>query len=214
VRTVKGCLSPFLFIFRQFRAIVILIAVIFGLCMAASFAVPNFFNQMLSAAQQAGYSIYTFVAQITGNPSLKLITYEVVMSAKVNVERDMGILALLYGERAEVTSEVRVALGADLQTRQVGVLSCEINTDTMRIETRRALFAGTAFDPQQIKQAAFRFFKEEAARQALARHWTDARERLKAQFISQVLGFEVPEQPTLTSCPADFNPAPAAAPSP
>jgi hypothetical protein len=181
--------------------------------MAASFAVPNFFNQMLSAAQQAGYSVYTFVAQITGNPSLKLITYEVVVSAKVSVERDMGILALLYGERAEVTSEVRVALGADLQTRQVGVLSCEINTDTMRIETGRALFADTAFDPEQIRQAAFRFLKGEAARQALARHWTDARERLKAQFISQVLGFEVPEQPTLTSCPANFSPMPTATPS-
>jgi len=211
---VKGCLAPFIFIFRQFRAILILIVVIVGLCMAASFAVPNFFNQLLQAARQAGYSVYTFVSQITGNPSLKLVTYEVVISAKVSVERDMGILALLYGERAEVTSEVRVALGADLQTRQTGVLSCEINTDTLRIEGRRALFAGAAFDPQQIRQAAFRFFKEEAARQALARHWTDARARLEEQFISRVLGFEVPEQPTLTTCPADFSPAPTATPSP
>lgn len=209
----KGCLSPFIFIFRQFRAIFILIVVIFSLCMAASFAVPNFFNQLLQTARQAGYSVYTFVSQITGNPSLKVITYEVVLSARVAVERDMGFLALLYGERAEVTSEVRVALGADLQTRQVGVLSCEVNTETMRIDGRRALFAGTAFDPQQIRQAAFRFLKEEAARQSLARHWIDARERLKQHFIS-VLGFEVPEQPTLASCPADFNPAPTATPSP
>ncbi|PJF37015.1 MAG: hypothetical protein CUN49_02565 [Candidatus Thermofonsia Clade 1 bacterium] len=210
-----GCLlAPFAFVWRQLRLVILIVAIIFALCGASALFLPNFFNQLIKSAQSAGLSIYTLALSVTGNPSLKLITYETVVKATVRVERSIGILSLLYGESASATGEVRVALGADLQARQVGVLSCEINTETLRTSTDRALFASAAFDSEQIKQATFRFFKEEAARQAIKQHWSIARERLRAQFVSQVLGFEVPEQPTLTDCPTDFNPLPTPTPQP
>lgn len=210
-----GCLlSPFSWVWRQFRLVLIILVLIFGLCGATALFAPAFFEQLVKSAQGAGLSVYTFVFSVTGNPALKLTVYETVVSATVRVERDMGILSLLYGESASATGEVRVALGADLQTNQVGVLSCEINTDSLRTATGRALFAGAAFDSEQIRQAALRFFKEAAARQAIEQHWIAARARLQEQFISRFLGFEVPERPTLTSCPADFglSPTPTARP--
>ncbi|MCS6869879.1 MAG: hypothetical protein RML95_03695 [Anaerolineae bacterium] len=210
-----GCLlAPFSWLWRQFRLVLILLVLTFGLCGATALFAPAFFEQLIKSAQSAGLSVYTFVFSVTGNPALKLIVYESVVSATVRVERDMGILSLLYGESATASGDVRVSLGADLQTNRVGVLSCEINTETLRTATGRALFAGAAFDSEQIKQAALRFFKEEAAKQALERYWSEVRERLRAQFISQFLGFEVPDQPTLTRCPADFglSPTPTARP--
>ncbi len=204
-----GCVfAPFSWLWRQFRLVVIVLVLIFGVCGAIALFAPAFFDQLIKGAQSAGLNVYTLVLSVTGNPALKLTVYETVVSATVRVEREMGLLSLLYGESATATGEIRVALGADLQRNQVGVLSCEINTDTLRTATGRALFAGAAFDSEQIEQAAFRFFKEEAAKQAIEQHWAAARERLQTQFISRFLGFEVPERPTLTSCPADFNPSP------
>lgn len=209
-----GCLlAPFALVWRQFRLIIILFVVSFGACGACALFAPTFFAQIVETARSAGLNVYTFVFSVTGNPSLKLITYEVTMTATVRVERDVGILGLLFGESATATGEIRVALGADLQTNQAGVLSCEINTDTLRTSTGRALFAGTAFDSEQIKQTAFRFFKDEAAKQAIEKHWAEARSRLEGQFASWALGLDAPAIPTLTRCPADFgSPTPTAQP--
>ncbi|MFQ3535069.1 MAG: hypothetical protein SNJ58_04260 [Aggregatilineales bacterium] len=210
-----GCVfAPFSWLWRQFRLLLIILVLLLGLCGGMAVFVPTLFQQLVKTAQSAGLSAYTLVLVVTGNPALKLVVYETTVGATVRVERDIGILSLLYGESATAAGQVRVALGADLQTNQVGVLSCEIDVNTLRTAAGRALFAGAAFDSEQIKQAALRFFKEAAAQRAIEQHWALARDRLRQQFISQFLGFEVPDRPTLTACPTDFglSPTPAARP--
>lgn len=188
----------------------VLVFVGFGAC--AIFA-PLTFQSVLHTVQSAGLKTYTLVLGITGNPTLKVVTYEADVTANASVTRDMGVFSLLYGEGAQVVGTVRVALGADLKNNLFGVLSCDVNTSTVRTTENRAPLSGTAFDSQQIKQEAYKVFEHEAAQQAIASYWPEARKRLQGQFTTWALGVAVPEQPTLPECPSNLT-APAATPTP
>jgi hypothetical protein len=153
------------------------------------------------------------VIEVTGSPALKVITYEADVTAVSTVQRDMGILGLLYGEGAEVRGKMRVSLGADLKTNQVGILSCAIDTDTLQTFVGRAPLAGTAFDQGDIERGAYNAFKVEAAKQAIDKYWAEARQRLQDNFLSWGLGLTVPEVPTLATCPSGAS-APEAAATP
>jgi hypothetical protein len=187
-------------------ALIVVIVVGFGSC--ALFA-PAFFAQTIKAAQSAGLSVYTVVLGITGNPALQVVSYESDVSAQTTVNRDMGVLTLLYGESANIVGTVHVSLGADLKNKQFGVLNCDLDVNTIRVSEQHAPLAGSAFDPQKIKQLAYVALEKQAALLAVQKYWPQARQGLTGQFASWALGVIVPEMPTLTDCP--FNVSASAA---
>ena len=172
-----------------------------GLSAACAFFIPQTFQSVIKIAQGAGLSTYIWVLGATGNPALKVTTFEADVTATASVNRDMGPLSLIYGEGAQVTGTVRVALGADLKNNNFGVLSCDIDTNTIQTSEGHAPLAGTAFSSDDIKQAAYQAFEKEAASQAIEKFWPSARQRLKDQFTSWALGLVVPEQPNAIECP-------------
>jgi hypothetical protein len=181
-----------------------LFVVIFAGCAACAFFAPTFFANTIRAAQQAGLKVYTIVLGATGNPALQLVTFQGHITVSTTVSRDMGLLNLLYGESADITGTVTVALGADLKNNQFGILSCDLDTNSIRTNEQRAPLSGTAFDPNAIKQAAYGAFEQQAAQQALSNYWGEAVKGLKTQFAAWALGLTIPEQPTLTDCPANL----------
>jgi hypothetical protein len=201
-----GCLLapilyPFRVIFRQIRLVVVLFVISFGACAACGIFAPWAFEQIINTVRNAGLKTYVFIASITGNPALKIVTYEATVTGFGIVNRDMGILGLLYGQGAKVEGAVKIALGADLKNEQFGILSCEVDTDSIRMQSGSAPLAPTAFDVEQIEREAYKVFKEEAARQAIEKYWGDARRGLQSQFASWALGLNVPEVPDQHICP-------------
>lgn len=191
---------------RLFLLGALLVIIIAGFGSCALFA-PTFFAATIKAAQSAGLSVYTVVLGVTGNPALQVVTYDSKVSAQTTVSRDMGLLTLLYGESASITGSVHVLLGADLKKQGFGVLSCDLDVSTVRVNEQHAPLSGAAFDPQQIKQAAYEALEHQAAAQAIANYWPQARKGLTGQFTSWALGVVVPEAPTLTECPPSDQPA-------
>ena len=181
-----------------------LFVIIFGGIAACALFAPTAFANTIRAAQGAGMKVYTIVLGATGNPALQLVTYQGHITVSTTISRDMGLLSLLYGESASITGTVTVALGADLKNNQFGVLSCDLDTNSIRTDEQRAPLSSTAFDPQSIKQAAYSAFEQQAAQQAITNYWGDAAKGLKAQFASWALGLTIPDQPTLTDCPANL----------
>ncbi|MHB8625641.1 MAG: hypothetical protein ACYDBJ_04625 [Aggregatilineales bacterium] len=180
-----------------------LFVIIFGGFAACALFAPTAFANTIRAAQSAGLKVYTIILGATGNPALQIVTYQGHITVDTTISRDMGLLSLLYGESANITGTITVALGADLKNGQFGILACDLDTNSIRTDEQRAPLAGTAFDPQAIKQAAYGAFEKQAAQQAIANYWGDAAKGLKAQFASWALGLTIPEQPTLTDCPAN-----------
>jgi len=162
---------------------------------------PAAFQSAINIVRSAGLRVYTVILSVSGNPALKVTTYEGMVSADSKVERDMGLLSAVYGEGAEVSGQVRVGLGADLMNTQFGVLSCEVLTDTLQVSVGRAPLASTAFDKNEIMQKALAELKKTAAGASLSKYWAEARQRLKTSFFSWGLGVDIPEKPTLTACP-------------
>ena len=191
-----------------------LVAGIIATIGACAVFAPYSFQQMVQAAQGAGLKTYTVILGVTGNPTLKIIVYDANVTASSTVTRDMGVLGFLYGENAQITGTVHVALGADLKTNQFGVLSCDVDTQTLNTIENRAPLSGSAFDSQQIKQAAYKAFEQQSSQQAIAQYWPEARRRLQGQFESWALGVQIPEKPTLADCPANVTPAPVATATP
>ncbi len=189
---------------NRISMIVALVALIFAGSAACAIFAPFTFQQMIRAAQSAGLKTYTVVLSVTGNPALKVITYDADVTTQTTITRDMGILGLIYGENAQITGTTRVSLGADLKNGQFGVLSCDVDTQTLRTVESRAPLAGSAFDSQQIKQEAYLAFEQQAAQQAIVKYWPEARRRLQSQVTSWALGVTIPEQPTLAACPSNL----------
>lgn len=201
-----GCLFapityPLGVVLRQIRLVVLLFVISFGACAACGIFAPWAFEQIINTVRSAGLKTYTFIASITGNPALKIVTYEATVTGFGIVNRDMGILGLLYGQGARVEGVVRIAMGADLMNEKFGILSCEVDTDSIRMQSGSAPLAGTAFDLEQIEREAYKAFKDEAARQAIEKYWGDARRGLLNQFAAWALGLRVPEAPDQRSCP-------------
>jgi len=183
---------------------------------ACAFFAPAAFQQTIRIAQSAGLKVYTLVLSVSGNAALKISIYESVVTAQTEVNRDTGLLSVLYGESAKIEGTMRVSLGADLMNNKYGVLNCDVDDRTVRIAESRAPLAQFAFDRSAIRQEAFVAFKNEGARQAIVQFWPEARKRLQAQVTSWALGVEIPEVPTLTECPAQLSgtPAPSATVTP
>ena len=198
---------------RIFLLGVILVIIVGGFVSCALFA-PTFFAQTIKAAQSAGLSVYTLVLGITGNSALQVITYTSEVTAQTTVSRDMGMLTLLYGESADISGTVHVSLGADLKNRQFGVLSCDLDVNTVRISEQHAPLAGSAFDPQKIKQVAYSALEKQAALLSIHNYWPQARLGLTGQFTSWALGVIVPETPTVTDCPSNTAATVGATPTP
>ncbi len=194
----------FRFISTRITLVLVIAVLIFAGSAACAIFAPLTFQNMVKAAQSAGLKTYTIILGITGNPALKLTTYEADVTAQASISRDMGMLGILYGEGANIVGTVRVALGADLKNNLFGVLSCDIDARTVRTTENRAPLAGTAFDNQQIKQEAYKAFEHQAAQQAIATYWSEARKRLQNQVTSWALGVVVPEVPTLPECPSNL----------
>jgi len=186
---------------RAFMLLLVLV-IIFGGAGACAAFFPTLYSQTLKAVQGAGLSVYTVILGVTGNPTLQVTTYQAQVTAQTQIRRDMGLLGLLYGESAQITGKVTVALGADLKNKQFGILSCDLDPTSIQTNEQRAPLAGSAFDSQSIKQAAYAAFETQAAQQAIATYWAQARQRLQGQFQTWALGLSVPEVPTLASCPA------------
>src|SRR5215510_11613506 len=93
---------------------------------ACAIIIPQTFQTVVKLAQSAGLTTYVWVLGATGNPALKVTTYEADVTATASVSRDMGVLSFIYGEGAQVTGTVRIALGADLKNNTFGILSCDI----------------------------------------------------------------------------------------
>ncbi len=195
--------NPFVrLIVNRLTWLALLLVIIFGGCGACALFAPTFFQQTIQAAQSAGLKVYTVILGVTGNSALQIVTYQAQVVATTTVTRDMGALSFLYGENAQVTGTLIVALGADLKNNQFGVLSCDIDVSTLKTNEQRAPLAGNAFDPQQIKRDAYTAFETQAAQEALAKYWPQARQILQQQAVSWALGVKVPDQPTLTVCPS------------
>lgn len=186
---------------NRIRLFLVLATVIFGSGAACALFAPLTFRAMIRTVQEAGLSAYTLVLGVTGNPTLKVVVYEVDVTANAAVRRDLGVLSLIYGEGAEVTGTVRVTLGGNLAQKTFGVLGCELDARTIRSKTGRAPLAGAAFDSEAIKQEALLALEGEATKIAIKDYWPEARGRLRSQFASWALGVEVPESPSLTQCP-------------
>lgn len=191
----RGCIGN---CFVSTLLIILLVLIIGAAC---AFFIPQTFQSVIKVAQGAGLSTYIWVLGATGSPALKVTTFEADVTATASVNRDMGALSLIYGEGAQVTGTVRVALGADLKNNYFGILSCDIDTNTIQTSEGHAPLAGTAFKSDDIKQAAYKAFEKEAASQAIEKFWPSARQRLKDQFTSWALGLVVPEQPNAIECP-------------
>lgn len=179
-------------------------ALIFGGCGATAIFLPEFFRQMTKIAQSAGLSVYTTVLGVTGNPALQLATRKAQVDLITTINRDMGIFSALYGESSTIQGTVFVTLGADLKNNKFGVLSCEVDYNSVRSNESRALFAGAAFDQNAIKQQAYIAFSKQAAEQALQKEWLTAKQALDGQFVSWGLGVQVPTEPTLRDCPVNL----------
>lgn len=186
---------------RQFRLMLILLVIAFGSMAACALFAPLAFQNMISSIRNAGYDTYVLILGTRGEEALKVITYDVDVTAVGNVQREMGALGLVFGEGATVQGTVRVSLGADLKNKQFGVLSCDVDTSTIRTSVGRAPLAGSAFDSEQIEQQAYTAFKESAAKQAIDQYWGTAKARLDQQFTTWALGLDVPRVPTLVVCP-------------
>jgi len=201
-----GCLlAPFTFVFRQARLFLILFVVVFAAIAACAIFAPPTFRAIIDSIRDTGYRVYTEIVRVTGNPALKLIVYEVDVTATAAVERQMGVLSLIWGEGAQVEGVVRIALGADLDANKAGIISCEIDTNTLHLRSGRAPLAGTAFNQDEIRQQALLLFKEISAKRAIELYWPEARRRLQNQFASWALGLEAPEVPRLSQCPSDVG---------
>ncbi|MBX3066742.1 MAG: hypothetical protein KF726_27425 [Anaerolineae bacterium] len=194
IPVVSGC-------WRQVRLLLILFAVAFGASAACALLIPSAFQSVVNTLRNAGYQTYVLILETRGSEALKVITYEVEVTAVGSVQRDLGLLGLAFGEGATVEGKVRVALGADLKSKQFGILSCEVDTDSVRTTVGRAPLAGSAYDPEKIEQEAYQLFKGTAAKQAIDKYWGEARTRLQGQFTTWALGLEVPAAPTMTTCP-------------
>jgi hypothetical protein len=194
-------------LFRQVRLIVILLVVAFGGTAACAIFAPPAFRSVIDFVRNTGFQGYVLILGTQGREALKVVTYEVDVTGIGRVERQMGPLGLIFGENATVEGQMRVSLGADLQERKFGVLSCEVDTSSIRTTVGRRPLAGTAFDPEQIEQQAYTMFKETAAQQAISKYWPEAKRRLEAQFTTWALGLEVPTVPTLSACPVFVPPS-------
>jgi hypothetical protein len=194
IPVVGGCL-------RQIRLFVILFIIAFAATAACALFIPITFQSIVNTIRNAGYQTYVLILETRGFEALRVVTYDVDVTAIGSVQRDMGVLGLAFGEGATVEGTVRVALGADLKNKQFGVLSCEVDTASVRTTIGRAPFAGSAFDSEQIEQEAYQVFKTSAATQAIQKYWNEARLRLENQFATWALGLEIPSAPTLTTCP-------------
>jgi hypothetical protein len=201
VRQARGNRGPLGCLVRQFSLFLITIAIFVGAGLACAFFLPTTFAGLIKVVQSAGLNVYVTVLGSRGQDALKVTTYEADVTATASVERNLGVLSLIYGEGAKVTGTVRVALGADLKTNQYGILSCDVDTSTIRTTVGRAPLAGSAFDSEKIEQEAYAAFKAEASKVAISQYWKDARKRLEGEFTTWGLGLEIPAQPTLTSCP-------------
>ena len=186
---------------RQFRLLLILLVLAFGSTAACALFAPLAFQNVINTIRNSGYDTYVLILGIRGEAALKVITYDVDVTAIGNVQREMGALGLIFGEGASVRGTVRVSLGADLKNKQFGVLSCDVDTSTIRTSVGRAPLAGQAFDSEQIEQQAYTAFKESAAKQAIEQYWVTAKAGLDKQFTTWALGLEVPRVPTLVTCP-------------
>jgi len=191
-------------IMNRLGCALLLLVLIVGSCGAMAIFAPAFFQQTLQIARNAGLSVYTLVLGVTGNPTLQLATRRVEVGLETNISRDMGIFSALYGESAKIQGTVYVKLGADLKVGKFGVLSCEVDYNTVRSNESRALFAGVAFDQNSIKQQAYIAFSKQAAEQAIEKEWLAAKKDLEGQFVSWGLGVQVPAVPTLRDCPANI----------
>jgi hypothetical protein len=192
----------------------VFVAVFGGVGACALFA-PAAFQQSIRMAQSAGLNVYTLVLGVTGNPALRVISYDGEVTAQTTINREMGIFSLLYGEGARIEGTMRVSLGADLKNGGFGVVGCDIDYRTVRLTENRAPLSNFAFDANSIKQEALLAFSKEAAQQALAKFWPEAKKRLETQFFAWGLGVQIPIEPGLRMCPAAaIAPAPTVTPSP
>lgn len=209
-RNPLGCLlspilAPFNLIFKQIRFFLVVVVVVAVSCAACGIFAPLAFQSLINFVRNTGVSTYVFVMRITGSPALKLITYEADVTARASANRDMGVLGLAFGQGAEVMGTVRISLGGDIENKHFGILTCDIDTSSVRTTAGSAPLAGFAFDLEQIEQAAYEAFKEEAARQALEKYWPEARKRLRDQFVAWALGLSVPDEPDLKACPENMG---------
>jgi hypothetical protein len=164
---------------------------------------PIFFQQTLAFARNAGYNVYVSIQRIQGNSALRLTVYDVTITAQTQINRDMGILSVLYGESATLEGVVRIGLGMDLEAGKFGILSCDIDDRSVRSRENRAPLAGAAFDPNAIRQEAYVAFKKQGAELAIANYWAEAKRRLESQLPPNwAVGVVVPDQPNLRECPA------------
>jgi hypothetical protein len=186
---------------RHLRLMLILFAIAFGLIAGCAIFVPLTFQNVINVLRNAGYDVYVRVLSVRGEEALKVISFDVDVTAIGSVQRDLGVLGLAFGEGATVEGTVRVSLGADLKRKQFGVLSCDVDTKSIRTTVGRAPLAGAAFDTEKIEQQAYQVFKESAAQQAIEKYWGDAKVGLERQFSIWALGVEVPKTPTLAACP-------------
>jgi hypothetical protein len=191
----------------------LLFVLIFGGCGGIAIFAPALFQQMTKIAQSAGLNVYTTVLGVTGNPTLQLATRKATVNLVTTINRDMGIFSALYGESSTIQGTVYVTLGADLKVGKFGVLSCEVDYNSVRSNESRALFAGAAFDQNLIKQQAYTAFSKQAAEQAIQKEWLTAKKDLDSQFISWGLGIQVPADPTLRDCPANLLNVPTPTPA-
>ncbi|CAG0988017.1 MAG: hypothetical protein IT322_06845 [Anaerolineae bacterium] len=188
---------------RPFTTGCVALAFGFGACVACAVFLPSSFQAILDIVRNATVRSYVLVTEITGRPVLKVIVYEADVTAVAVVQRDMGALGALFGEGAEIRGKVRVNLGADLKAEQFGVLSCEIDAGSVQEFIGRAPLAGTAFDANAIRKAAYDAFKQEAAKQAIDQFWQKARSDMLNRFEIWAVDLAVPEAPTLTTCPVE-----------
>lgn len=193
--------GPFGCLFRQITIFLVTFAIVFGSCGACYLFAPYAYQGLLATVRSAGVRTYVIVLGVTGNPALKVVTYDADVTATAQVQRDLGALSFLYGEGADVTGTVRISLGADLMHFQYGILACDVDTSSIRTSVGRAPLANSAFEREQIKQQAYELFEKVSAQQAIEKYWSLARSRLRSQFTTWALGLEIPEQPTLTTCP-------------
>lgn len=186
---------------RPFAMGCMALAIGFGACAACAMFLPSSFQVILDIVRSAAVRSYVFVTEVSGRPVLKVVVYEADVSAIAIVQRDMGALSVLWGEGAEIRGTMRVSIGADIVTKEFGILNCAVQTETIQEYIGRAPLAGTAFDASAIRQEAYKAFNDEATKIALEQFWAKAREDMKNRFELWAVGLEVPDEPTLTRCP-------------
>lgn len=189
------------FIERQLRVFMLSVLLPIAIIGSCALFAPTLFNGIIQTVRGTALNTYVNILRSQGNPALKVTAYEASVTGVGAVSRDMGALGFLYGEGAEVTGTVRIALGADIEKRQFGILTCEVDTNTIRTTVGRAPLAGSAFDSEKIEQEAYRAFREQSAKTAVEQYWAQAKQRLDQEFVTWGLGLEVPAVPTLITCP-------------